>query len=94
MDTSCTDTKILYIHYSKGFVDNLKESALECIICDERIQFTTESYNVIMLPIEESLLDVELSKCVKVAPNDCLDDQQRFLKQREQKSFNRMRKGK
>lgn len=65
----------------------------KCIMCDYKIPFTTETENIMVLPIEDSSFSEDIIGHTKFKPDDFLNDQQRFLKQREQKSFNRMRKG-
>lgn len=47
----------------------------------------TGTYNVKFLPIDDSYSNEEIIECVKHSPDDLLDEQERFLKEKEKRNF-------
>lgn len=89
MDTTGTDSKIIYIEIPKSLVSGIKNYD-KTFVFEGNLPFTTETYNVKILPIDDSSTNEEIVECVKHSPDDLLDEQKRFLKEREKRNFRKM----
>lgn len=92
MDTTGTDPKIIYIEIPKSLVSGIKDYD-KTFVFEGNIPFTTETYNVKILPIDDSDSNEEFIECVKHSQDNLLDEQKRFLKEREKRNFRKMCKG-
>ena len=92
MDTAGTEPKIIYIEIPNSLLGGLKDYD-KTFVFEGNLPFTTETYNVKFLPIDDSSTNEEIVECVKHSPDDLLDEQERFLKEREKKNFRKMCKG-
>lgn len=84
---------VIELPYIKRFYNINTGYYTECIMCDHGTPLSTEAYNITIIPIEDSIDTQEILKCAKVSPNDELNDQERFLKERDKKQFKRMKRG-
>ena len=85
--------KIIIIHTPLGRhyynVEQMTTDTTACPMCEKDIPFSSECIKIM---IEDSFPN-DLVECVKHSPDDLLDEQQRFLKEREKRNFRKMCKG-
>lgn len=86
--------KIIIIHTPHGshyyHVGQMTTDITNCPMCENDIPFSSEC---ITIKFEDSF-PTDVVECVKHSPDDLLDEQERFLKEREKRNFRRMMRGK
>jgi len=97
MDRTSDSTKIekiIIIHTPLGRcyynVGGMRTDTTACIMCESNIPFESEC---ITIKIDDSFETEEINECVKFHKDDLLDEQERFLKEKEKRNFRRMCKG-
>lgn len=77
------ETPLARYYYNIG---QITSDATACLMCENDIPFSSEC---IKIKIEDSF-PIDVLECVKHSPDDLLDEQERFLKEKEKRNFRKM----
>ena len=89
-----TNGKIIVIYTPNGihYFDECQigTQGTSCTLCENDVPFSSESYKVLF---EDSFPIEEVTPSIKFHYDDLLDEQERFLKEKEKKNFRKICKG-
>jgi len=87
-----TNGKIIVIYTQDGVARYFDEcqigtQAISCLICENDVPFSSKSYKVLF---EDAFPVEDVTLAAKFHHNDLLDEQEKFLKEKEKRNFRKM----